>query len=159
MKHFKQHLELILTAYNTGRKELQALCNMYSALIESISYLHLHLIEKAVNATTHLDIEQIAQLDIIAKTTYNDLTGYEAYTDAVYLSPLNHVEERLRDYILLNVYECGNKCCGENCPDFQNITKDNWIQHRNEFLRNVSYNGGSTHEDIITILEWFNQFN
>lgn len=56
------------------------------------------------------------------------------------------------------LYKIGRDCCGENTPEFENITKDNWISERNKFLRNVSYNGERTHLKVIEILQWFNQF-
>ena len=51
------------------------------------------------------------------------------------------------------------KCCGENGFNPSDVSEDNWIQVRNEFLSNVSYNGARSHTSIINVLLWFNQFN
>ena len=49
-------------------------------------------------------------------------------------------------------------CCGENAPDLSTVTKENWLFVRNEFLKNVSYNGGRSHNNIITVLAYLGKF-
>lgn len=50
-------------------------------------------------------------------------------------------------------------CSGENAPNLYNVTKDNWIQIRNQFLSNAAFNGAISHDSIILVLIWFKQFN
>lgn len=51
-----------------------------------------------------------------------------------------------------------SNCSGMNAPDLKNLTKDNVIQERNEFLKNVSYNSKMTHEDIIIVLQYMSPY-
>jgi hypothetical protein len=50
-------------------------------------------------------------------------------------------------------------CSGENSFNPSDVNKENWVQIRNKFLADVSYNGARSHTAIINVLLWFNQFN
>jgi hypothetical protein len=58
-----------------------------------------------------------------------------------------------------DVEEALSLCCGENAFDMDAVNEDNWLRYRKDFLMNVAFNGGRSHDSIMVVLYWFRQFN
>jgi hypothetical protein len=71
------------------------------------------------------------------------------------------IMEILNDITITNsqAQQAANNCQGENAFVVREVTQENWLETRNKFLANVSFNGARSHTSIINVLVWFNQFN
>ena len=61
--------------------------------------------------------------------------------------------------VVQDVREALSLCCGENAFDMDAVNEDNWLRYRKDFLMNVAFNGGRSHDAIMIVMYWFRQFN
>lgn len=59
---------------------------------------------------------------------------------------------------LKKAQKSAENCSGINAPNLEIMNTDNVLSMRKDFLLNVAYNGKSSHEDIITVLQYMSQF-
>lgn len=71
---------------------------------------------------------------------------------------MNYLTELIKDVTLETAQFCAETCSGENAPDLSKVTHDNCLTLRNEFLKNVQFNGRKSHRDIILVLAYLGKF-
>lgn len=71
---------------------------------------------------------------------------------------MNYLTELIKDVTIETAQFCATTCCGESAPNLADVTADNWLLVRNQFLSNVQYNGHRSHRDIMLVLAWFGKF-
>jgi hypothetical protein len=59
---------------------------------------------------------------------------------------------------LKSAQESADMCCGVNAPNLSELSIENVLQVRNDFLANVAFNGLSSHEDIIVVLNYMTRY-